>query len=252
VVLNGGTIDIATADDAVHAEFMVTINGGELTVTDSYEGIEAVTGDLVVNGGRIDVVAIDDGFNLSGDGDDPNGVESAGDPYDMVFNGGLVSILSGNDGIDSNGSIVMTGGCLAISGPSPGTRPEQGAIDYNGAFEITGGVLVAAGAAGRMAQAPSSSSSQPSIAITFGSEQAAGTVVAVENGTEALAFSPSKGFQSVVLSAPWLAVGEDVSVYQGGTLSEGTAGGLATGGALSGATLLEAVGVSSAVTDVML
>ena len=179
-VVNGGTIEIGTGDDGVHAELELTINGGELTITQSYEGIESVTGDLVINGGIIDVTASDDGLNLSGDGDDPNGVEGAADPYDMVFNGGRITITAGNDGIDSNGSMVMTGGCLAIDGPVPGTRPEQGAIDYNGDFELTGGILAAAGASGRMAQTPGTASTQPSLAITFSSSQSAGTLITIK------------------------------------------------------------------------
>ncbi len=252
IVVNGGAIGIATGDDGVHSDVMLTINGGEVAVTDSQEGIEAVAGDLVINGGVIDVTALDDGFNLSGDGDDAPGVESAGDPYDMVFNGGRVSVTSGSDGIDSNGSIVMTGGCLAIRGPVPGTHPEQGAIDYNGSFEISGGVLVAAGAAGRMAQAPSTSSSQPSVAITFSSEQEAGTFVALDDGTHAVAFAPDKVFQSVVISAPWLAVGEGVSVFEGGELADSSATGLADGGTLVGTKLEEAVTLSPSVTAVQL
>ncbi|GAB5520864.1 MAG: carbohydrate-binding domain-containing protein [Rhodothermales bacterium] len=252
VVVNGGMIEIATADDGFHSDLELTINGGDLTVTQSYEGIESVMGNLVVNGGTIDVNATDDGINLSGDGDDPNGVEGAADPYDMVFNGGRITITAGNDGIDSNGSIVMTGGCLAISGPTPGTRPEQGAIDYNGDFEITGGVVVAAGAAGRMAQTPSVSSPQPTVAITFSSVQSAGTLVVVQDGAEALAVEPGKTFQSLVVSAPWLSTGDQVSLYEGGTVTEHATGGLYDSGTLSGGTRLETVTVSSSITSVTL
>lgn len=251
VTLNGGSLDIATADDAVHAELLLTINGGAITVTQSYEGLESVLGDLIINGGRIDITATDDGMNLSGDGDDAPGVETPGDPYDMVFNGGWVTISSGNDGIDSNGSIVMTGGCLAIDGPTPGTQPEQGAIDYNGDFEITGGVLVAAGAAGRHAQAPSTSS-QPTIALTFSSAQSAGTTIAVQDGADALAVTPGKSFQSLVVSAPWLTLGDDVSVYRGGTATGSSASPLADGDMLDGGSLIETVTLSSSVTAVTL
>ncbi len=179
VVINGGVTQIATGDDAVHADLSLTINSGELTITRSYEGIEVVLGDMVFNGGTINVIASDDGINLSGDGDDPNGVVSPADPYDMIFNAGRITVTAGNDGIDSNGSIVMTGGCLAINGPTPGTQPQQGAIDYNGDFKITGGVLVAAGAAGTHAQTPGSASTQPTVAVTFSSTQAAGTLVSL-------------------------------------------------------------------------
>lgn len=250
VVINGGTLEIATADDAVHSDLELTVNGGDVTVTRSYEGIESVLGDLVVNGGTLDVTATDDGFNLSGDGDDPPGQESEGDPYDMVFNAGRITVTSGNDGIDSNGSIVMTGGCLAINGPAPGTRPEQGAIDYNGDFEITGGVLVAAGASGRMAQTPGTASTQPTVAVTFSSAQSAGTMVALQNGGDALAVAPGKAFQSLVVSAPWLSVGDEVSLYEQGTVSGSATGTLFDGGTLSGGVLLETLTMSSMITAI--
>ena len=250
VVLNGGTVEIATADDGVHAELTLTINGGDVTVSQSDEGLESVLGDLVINGGTIDVTAADDGLNLSGDGDDPGGVETPGDPYDMVFNGGRITVTASNDGIDSNGSIVMTGGCLAIDGPVPGTRPEQGAIDYNGDFEITGGVLVAAGAAGRMAQTPGTASTQPTVAVTFSSTQSAGTVISFQGDGGALSVAPSKTFQSLVVSAPWLSTGEAVGLYRGGTVSGGPTGGLFDSGTLTGATLLETVSLSSVITAV--
>ncbi len=251
VVINGGTIEIATGDDAVHGDLALTINDGDVTVTRSFEGLESVLGDLVINGGTLDITATDDGINLAGDGDDPNGVHTPGDPYDMVFNGGRISITAGNDGIDSNGYIVMTGGCLAIDGPVPGTRPEQGAIDYNGDFEISGGVLAAAGAAGVMAQAPSTTSSQPSLAITFWASQPAGTLITIKGDDDAMAFESAKSFQSLIVSAPWLSSGGSADLHRGGSVSGSATDGLFDGGTVSEATYRETVTLSSSVTSVM-
>ncbi|MEK9502339.1 carbohydrate-binding domain-containing protein [Gaopeijia maritima] len=250
LVINGGVTEIATADDAVHAEFTLTVNGGDLTITESYEGLEAVTGDMVFNGGTIAVTATDDGINLAGDGDDPNGVQSAGDPWDMIFNAGRITVTAGNDGIDSNGSIVMTGGCLAIDGPTPGTVPEQGAIDYNGDFEIHGGLLLAAGAAGRHAQTPGAASTQPTVAVTFSSAQAAGTLISLAGPDAGLSVAPGKTFQSLVVSAPWLSTGDALSLYRGGTVSGGADARLFDGGTLTGGTPLATFNLSSIVTAI--
>lgn len=250
VLINNGTLSIASGDDGVHAELGLTINGGDLTVTRCYEGLESVLGDLVINAGLIDITASDDGINLSGDGDDPNGIHTPGDPYDMTFNGGWISVTSGTDGIDSNGSIVMTGGCLAIDGPLPGTHPEEGAIDYNGEFEISGGVLVAAGEAGVMAQTPGSNSSQPTLAITFSSSRSAGTIVTLEGDDGALSFEAGKSFQSLVVSAPWMTTGSSVHIHTGGSVTGSETEGLFDGGSVSGASLWETVNLSSTVTSV--
>lgn len=252
VLINGGTIEIATGGDGVHADLALTINGGNVTLTQSFEGLESVLGDLVINGGTLDIAATDDGFNLAGDGDDPGGVETPGDPYDMVFNGGMISITSGSDGIDSNGSIEMTSGCLAIAGPVPGTRPEQGAIDYNGDFEMSGGLLLAAGAAGRMAQTPGTASTQPSLAITFSAAQSAGTLITIESAGGSVAVAPGKSFQSLVASAPWLSADDTITVYRGGTVSGSSVDKMFSGGTVSGATLLGTVTLSSIVTSVTL
>ncbi|MEM8484404.1 MAG: carbohydrate-binding domain-containing protein [Bacteroidota bacterium] len=252
VLINGGSIEIATGDDGVHADLGLTINGGDITLTQSFEGLEAVLGDLVINGGTLDITAIDDGFNLSGDGDDPGGVESPGDPYDMVFNGGMITITSGSDGIDSNGSIEMTNGCLAIAGPVPGIRPEQGAIDYNGDFAISGGVLLAAGAAGRMAQTPGTSSTQPSVAITFSTPQAPGTLVTLESAGGSVAIAPGKSFQSLIASAPWLSMDDTITVYRGGTVSGSSSDEMFNGGTVNGATVVGTVTVSAIITSVTL
>ena len=66
----------------------------------------------------------------------------------------------------------------------------------------------------------------------------------------ALSVAPSKTFQSLVVSAPWLSTGEAVGLYRGGTVSGGPTGGLFDSGTLTGATLLETVSLSSVITAV--
>ena len=82
---------------------------------------------------------------------------------------------------------------------------------------------MAAGSAG-MAQAPSESSSQPSVVANLSATMPAGTLVHIQNsaGEEILTFAPTKEYQSILFSTPELANGETYNIYVGGS-STGTA-----------------------------
>lgn len=60
------TVDI-TLPDGVHADNATVINGGELTVLKSYEGVAGLT--VEINGGTLDLTASDDGINAAGSND---------------------------------------------------------------------------------------------------------------------------------------------------------------------------------------
>ncbi len=64
VRIEGGDITIAAGDDAIHAESDLTIEGGKITITESYEGIEGAC--VYINGGEICLYASDDGINAAG------------------------------------------------------------------------------------------------------------------------------------------------------------------------------------------
>ena len=95
------------------------------------------------------------------------------------------------------------------------TNNGNGALDYNGVFEVTGGTLFAAGSSG-MAQAPSSGSTQYTIANTVGT-QAAGTAVILtdSSGKTIASFTPAKDFSHVVISSPDIENGGTYTLYAG-------------------------------------
>ncbi len=213
VVVYGGTLEISTGDDGIHADTYLEIDAGNINIAKSSEGIESK--EIVISGGDINVAASDDGINAAdGTGSDIGGVMSQGN-CKITISGGDIYINANGDGLDVNGNIVMTGGSVIIDGP---VNSGNGAMDYDGTFSISGGTLIAVGSVG-MVMAPSSSSSQNSVIITFDSVQSAGNAVHIEttDGTEVLTYTPSKVYQSVVVSSPLLKSQESYVVYSGGT-----------------------------------
>lgn len=249
ITINGGTFTIASGDDAIHSDSTAEVNGGTIAITKCYEGLESRI--LYINDGDIELVSSDDGLNVAGGTDGSGGrggrVPSSGNYY-MYINGGRISITASGDGLDANGSIVMTGGTVMVNGP---TSSGNGAIDYDGSFQISGGLIVAAGSSG-MAQAPSSSSSQNSILVTYSSTKSSGTLFHIEksDGTEIVTFKPSKNYQSVAFSSPDLITGSSYKLYSGGSSTGTSENGLYEGGTYSGGTQVSSFTISSTVTRI--
>jgi len=63
IVIDGGTFQIATGDDGMHADNSLTINSGEITIYESYEGIESAI--ITLNDGNLHINASDDGINIA-------------------------------------------------------------------------------------------------------------------------------------------------------------------------------------------
>lgn len=229
ITINGGVFTIASGDDGIHSDLSLTINGGVIDITESYEGLESQV--VTINGGEITLLASDDGINAAGgaDGSGMNGgwgLPGGQAPWDqggvasdywVYLNGGKVYVNAGGDGIDSNGSIEMTGGVLLIDGP---ITDRDGPVDYMGTFNITGGTLVAVGSLG-MAQAPSPSSTQASIFVGLNQTTPASTLIHLQtsSGQSLLTYSPSKQYQSLLISCPELELGENYSLFADGSSS---------------------------------
>lgn len=127
--IDGGTYDIVSSDDALHADAKLTSNDGKLTL-DAHEGLEATY--VVVNGGEIEITATDDGINAAQKVTD----------YTATFemNNGYITITMGQgdtDAVDSNGYIYINGGTMNISA--------QNSFDCDIAQEFNGGTVIVNG-----------------------------------------------------------------------------------------------------------
>ncbi|MFR5741558.1 MAG: carbohydrate-binding domain-containing protein [Coprococcus sp.] len=252
VYIEGGDINISVGDDALHAEGLLIITGGDIDVSKSCEGVEGYK--ILVTGGDIDVVSSDDGFNAAGGssgsgynhdgfggGPGMGGVYMDADSDAYIFiTGGTININADGDGIDSNGCIGITGGSVYVLGPSDNGN---GAMDYGICAAITGGEIVAVGGSG-MAQGFGDESTQCSALVNFDEWIDAGETITLTNsdGKEVLSYKADKKFNSVVISTSdmkqggiyTLTVGDQGSTFtlDDITYSEGSGGMQRPGGNL--------------------
>lgn len=131
VTINGGTLTLYTNDDGIHADGQLSITAGNVTVTNSYEGLEGAT--VSITGGAVSVRASDDGIN---------GVATSGTA--VTLGGGTVYIYCSGDGIDTNSrtsysGILFDGGNVVVISTSGGNS----AIDTERGYAYNSGTVIA-------------------------------------------------------------------------------------------------------------
>jgi hypothetical protein len=195
-IVGTGSILLTTPGKGIHSEKEITIDSGNITVSESDEGIEASL--ININGGNVSVHSADDGINVS------DGAYTADTLY---INGGNVSVNAQGDGIDSNGAIVMTGGNVTVDGP---TGMDNAALDYDKTFTISGGTLFAVGSAG-MAAVPSDGEQSFISANVTGK---AGSLITIKDASnkDIAEYRAAKDFSSVIVSTPEITKGQQYTV----------------------------------------
>lgn len=127
--VTGGTLVIDCASHALEANDRALIAGGSITLN-AKEGIEATN--VYIAGGTLAISATDDGINATANSDAyPVAIEIAGGDVTITMAQG------DTDAIDSNGSILVSGGTVSIAA--------QFAFDFITTAEHTGGTITVNG-----------------------------------------------------------------------------------------------------------
>lgn len=218
IAIAGGNIVISSGDDGIHADEQLSIQSGNIEISQSYEGIEGQS--IEISGGVVQIVASDDGLNAAGGNDQSsmsdrpgaNTFSSNSDAY-ISITGGYLIIDADGDGIDSNGGIFISDGEIYVNSSTNGV---DSALDYDGEAQITGGTVVALGTSG-MAMNFSSSSTQGSILINLSANQLSGTTIEVvdEEGNSLMSYDSKKQFNSILVSNFDLHKGETYTIKYG-------------------------------------
>ena len=129
IYITGGDFNIQVADDAIHANSLLQIDGGTFDIT-AAEGLEGTY--IKVNDGTILINASDDGVNAA--------YKSSAYTPTFEMNGGTLTINMGagdTDAVDSNADLIINGGTIDITG--------QSAFDYDGTAQHNGGTIIVNG-----------------------------------------------------------------------------------------------------------
>ena len=200
VLIKGGTLDLTTLDDGIHADELVKIDGGEITVNGSYEGIEGAY--VEIGGGTIYITASDDGINAASDDESVN--------EHIIISGGTITVDASGDGLDSNGTIYVTGGTLIVYGPTTGADT---GLDADGGILIDGGNVFVASSK-EMLEIPASNSKSNVLVYGVNTVQAGSEIILTNaNGGEMVRITLKKQAQAIILSTPELATNGTYSLY---------------------------------------
>ena len=230
ITIDNEQLTIWAADDAIKSKYWIEVNDGLIDITRSLEGIEAPN--IFINGGEIHLTSTDDGINAT------YGVDGEfNDGSNLTINGGWVHLnaLTG-DGIDSNGNLTIAGGTVLVHGPS--AQPEVG-LDVNGTFLMNGSFTVVSQINTNMNEVPSNASAQRSVMLRRTQTLPAGTLFHIEDtaGNSLVTFAPARTYSCILLSTANLIAGTTYRVYTGGTCTGVVHDGLYEGGTYSGGTL---------------
>ena len=210
MTINGGNIDITASDDGLNS------GGTGANQNGGFGGGTNMQGGQQDNRGKIGRQNSDgqDGNQMT----PPNMQQAEGNEQDsehhIQINGGNIKIVADADGIDSNGSLFINGGTITVDAQATGA---ESAFDTDGAFIVNGGTIIGVSGSG-MDESPNSYSDQNVILAYTTSQISAGDEVKItdSNGKTIAEYTAVKGGSKIVYSSDKLKTGEMYTVYASG------------------------------------
>ena len=185
--ITGATISIRAANDGLKGKQGIYVDGGSVTITESYEGMEGAN--VLIRSGELSVTASDDGINAAGE----DGLQG-----DVVIEGGRLYLNASGDAVDSNRSILISGGVTLVEGPENSRNSIFDKGDGNDAqLSINGGTVLAIGS---FEKAKNFKSGTQYSRLEPVSGQA-GDVISTDDGS-GISMTATKSFSCVIYSSP--------------------------------------------------
>lgn len=192
IVIEDGTFDLDTLDNAIHSNNYIGIIAGSYTISSG-----------------------DDGINVAGGSDQSSMNRPGANNYTnnttniLTINDGNIYVKASGDGVDINGNGYIYGGTIIVDGP---TSNGDNALDYDGELVVNGGSLIAAGSSG-MVQGISSNSTQYNATIIFSNSYTGKKItITDENENTILEYTPTKTYQAVTVSSSKLKKGTTYTI----------------------------------------
>ena len=184
VTIDGSSFQLSSGDDGIHAEAYLNINGGTTTIAESYEGLEAAQ--IHISGGTTQVSSSDDGLNATG-----------GSSFELVDGLLVLKDISSSDTeqtfggrggmfeVEDNCDITISGGNLTV------TTSNGDGIDSNGSLNVSGGTVLVFG---------SSSGGEGALDYTGSSSISGGTLVALGSSGMAQSMEPDDSHATLMVT----------------------------------------------------
>jgi len=199
-IISNGTITINTFDDAITSDYLTQVEGGTIGIESSYEGIEGAY--VKITSGTINIYSNDDGINAASDDEDIK-------EY-IIISGGNITVTANGDGVDSNGSVLISGGSLFVNGPTTGA---DAGLDSETGIIINGGTVFASSSLG-MVETPATNSTQYVLSYAQNSSmQGMKLVIKDSNGNEVFSTTIQKESQMAIISTPEFELNGTYTIY---------------------------------------
>lgn len=185
---------------AIKAEGDVTVSGGTIRISRSFEGIESKNASVYITGGHIEINASDDGINAE---------------TFIEVSGGYLFVKASGDGLDSNGDLIFSGGTTIVQGPTSNGDGPLDCGDFNSVIRVTGGTLIAYGSAGMAKYPDESASTQYCMGYTVMLQQGKVYSLRDADGNAICTFEARQDAQSLCISSPEMKDGATYTLYEG-------------------------------------